>query len=62
MDGMKSNRKKRFYYWYDALVKNSSGVHRAFCACTKPVIGNECPGIAAPNRIVGFVKYRAFRA
>lgn len=41
-------------FWYTARVKNSSGIHAVFYACTRPRIGSTCEGVAKPNRVVGF--------
>lgn len=46
--------KGRKRWWYTAEVRNSSGVHRVFYSTTKPVIGSTCPGVAEPNKIIGF--------
>jgi hypothetical protein len=41
-------------FWYTARVKNSSGVHAVFYSTTRPRIGAACPGVAKPNKIVGY--------
>jgi len=46
-------------FWYYALVKNCRGIHLVFYASSRPVIGSECPGIAAPNRVVGYRREKA---
>jgi hypothetical protein len=41
-------------WWYTAKVENHAGVHGVFYSTTRPTIGAACPGIAGPNRIVGY--------
>jgi hypothetical protein len=45
--------------WYYALVENSKGIHLVFYATSRPRIGSECPGIAAPNRVIGYRREHA---
>lgn len=40
--------------WYDALVLSTNGIHRVFYGSSQPVIGDECDGVAAPNRVIGY--------
>ena len=53
MSTAKSKRMVR-RWWYTARVTNSAGMHSVFYSTTRPVVGAECPGIAAPNRITGY--------
>lgn len=46
-------------FWYYARVKNSAGVHEVFYARSRPRIGSECPGIAAPNKVIGYRREKA---
>jgi len=39
---------------YIARVKNSSGIHGVFYGGTRPKKGSECPGIAKPNKVIGY--------
>lgn len=42
---------------YLALVDATTGLHRVYYGNTEPVIGDECPGVARPNQIVGCQRY-----
>jgi hypothetical protein len=39
---------------HTARVKNNTGIHSVFYGETIPPIGATCPGIAPPNKIVGY--------
>jgi hypothetical protein len=56
MSATKSNTLRRLVrrWWYTAKVENHAGVHGVFYSTTRPTIGAACPGIAGPNRIVGY--------
>jgi len=46
------------WWHYTARVENKSGVHDVFYSTTRPRIGASCPGIAGPNKILGYSRER----
>ena len=50
----RSRRTEPQNWWYTAQVENRTGMHNVFYARTRPIIGESCPGVAAPNKVIGY--------